>query len=77
MPTSIDLILDKESPKHFSFKEPGNGYQYEAIEVMKCLDTGKIASDIFSWEMSTDLISTLDLIRKNSGIQYPDDIERT
>jgi predicted dehydrogenase len=76
MPTSIDLMLNNKNPKHFSFKETGNGYQYEATEVMKCLDKGKISSDIFSWEKSSELISTLDAIRKHSGIQYPEEIEK-
>jgi predicted dehydrogenase len=75
MPTSIDLMINNKKTKHFKFREQGNGYQYEADEVMKCLDEGKIASDIFSWKCSDELISTLDEIRNLSGIHYPKEIE--
>jgi predicted dehydrogenase len=77
MPSSIDLMLNDEKPKHFAFEEPGNGYQYEAIEVMKCLDEGRKASEIFNWEKSAELISTLDKLREQSGIYYPGEIEAT
>jgi scyllo-inositol 2-dehydrogenase (NADP+) len=49
----------------------GNGYNYEAIEVGKCLRAGKKQSDIMSWQDSTELIDLLDAIRKECGIVYP------
>jgi len=77
MPTSVDLIVDDSKPVHYTFKEPGNGYQYEAAEVMRCLDEGLTESPSFSWQNSIDLIATLDLIRKEAEITYPESIERT
>lgn len=77
MPTSIDVIPDNEKPEHISFEEPGNGYQYEADEVMKCLDKNKISSDVFSWQHSAELISVLDTIRDQLGIKYPENTEQT
>ena len=74
-PTSIDLFLNDSDPKHFSFKEHGNGYQYEATEVMKCLDEGSIESGIFSWDNSAELIRTLDALRKQMKISYSKEIE--
>jgi scyllo-inositol 2-dehydrogenase (NADP+) len=76
MPTTLDLMKRGEKTEHFSFFEPGNGYQYEALEVMKCLDSGKMESSVFSWQDSQNLISTLDAIRKDAGIKYPDSIEK-
>jgi predicted dehydrogenase len=75
MPSSIDLFLNDKDPEHFSFKEPGNGYQYEADEVMNCLNQGKLASEIFTWKDSSDLITTLDKIRAQALIHYPPEIE--
>ena len=43
---------------------------------MRCLDSGKIQSDIFTWQRSIDLISVLDEIRKQTGIVYPEEVER-
>ena len=74
-PTSIDLLLDNKEVEHLSFDEPGNGYQYEADEVMSCLKKGKQESERWSWEKSRKLIATLDRIREITGIKYPEDIE--
>jgi predicted dehydrogenase len=49
----------------------GNGYNYEAEEVVNCLLQGKKQSDKMSWEDSLLLIDTLDEIRKQCGIEYP------
>jgi predicted dehydrogenase len=76
MSSVVDLIREGEETVHFQFIKPGIGYQYEATEVMKCLDEGKIESSIFSWQNSLDLISTLDAIRKEAGISYPKEIEK-
>lgn len=76
IPTSLDLFKNGKEPVHFDFKEEGSGYQYEAEEVMKCLDSGKIQSEIFTWQKSIDLISVLDEIRKQTGIVYPGEVEK-
>jgi len=74
-PTSLDLMLNDRNPVHIDFEEPGFGYQYEAEEVMRCLDQGKKQSGLFSWEHSRRLISHLDMIRKLTGISYDKPIE--
>ena len=47
------------------------GYQFEAMEVMKCLDEAKLQSDIVPHSFSLDLMNTLDRIRSAAGIVYP------
>ncbi|GHT44218.1 oxidoreductase [Bacteroidia bacterium] len=43
----------------------GNGYNYEAAEVMACLDRGMPESEGMSWQFSLDLMQVLDeVIRK-------------
>lgn len=76
IPTTVDLISRNQESKHYKFIEPGYGYEYEAAEVMKCLDQNKIESDIFNWQKSTDLITTLDWVRKEAFITYPEELER-
>jgi predicted dehydrogenase len=51
-------------------KSIGNGYNYEAAELIRCLEKGKIQSDLMSWEDSILLIDTLDAIRKEIGLVY-------
>lgn len=50
---------------------PNLGYQFEAIHVMECLDKNLIESPILTNQISLNLISTLDKIRKKAGIVYP------
>ena len=75
IPSSVDLFIDNKKKAHYGFKEPGFGYQYEAEEVMNCLDKGLIESAVFGWQKSIDLISTLDMIRTKAGISYPEELE--
>lgn len=64
--------IDEHGNKHsYNFDFKGNGYNYEAEEVVNCLLQGKKQSDKMSWEDSLLLIDTLDEIRKQCGIVYP------
>ncbi|MBN1577258.1 MAG: Gfo/Idh/MocA family oxidoreductase [Chitinispirillaceae bacterium] len=74
-PTSIDLMPDHAPPEHITFDEPGGGYQYEAAEVMKCLDAGRKESALWPWEKSRQLITLLDRVREIAGIAYPAEVE--
>jgi len=70
-PGNIRLTDDKGKEEIISFNFRGNGYNYEADEVVKCLREGKTQSDIMSWDKSLELIDMLDEIRKECGIVYP------
>ena len=73
MPTKITVVKNGQEPQYFqSGHNEGTGYQYEAAHVMQCLDEGKIESDRMTWETSLDLMETLDRIRKDAGIFYPE-----
>jgi hypothetical protein len=39
---------------------------------MECLDAGLIESPKMTWKMSMDLIQTLDRVRIDAGIFFPD-----
>jgi predicted dehydrogenase len=72
MPVPIRIVTQegKEIPVPLKFE--GNGYNYEATELVKCLEQGKIQSEIMSWDNSLLLIDVLDAIRKEIGLVYPD-----
>jgi predicted dehydrogenase len=57
------------TPVPLQFK--GNGYNYEAEEVVKCLSEGKTQSSTMSFNDSLEMIDMLDSIRKETGIIYP------
>jgi predicted dehydrogenase len=60
----------KESTE-YSLLPDGMGYQFEAMEVMRCLDEGKLESDVVPLSFSRDLMNTLDRIREAAGIAFP------
>ncbi len=66
------LILnqtDKE-PIEYRFDYNTKGYNFEAEEVVKCLQAGKKESNLMPLSMSVKLISLLDEIRQQAGIIY-------
>jgi predicted dehydrogenase len=67
------LIVEMNGKENqvYSLLPDGMGYQFEAMEVMKCLDEAKLQSDIVPHSFSLDLMNTLDRIRSAAGIVYP------
>jgi len=51
----------------------GFGYQFQAMEVEKCLAERKIESDIAPVNLSLQLMNIMDYIRHQTGIVYPED----
>jgi dihydrodiol dehydrogenase / D-xylose 1-dehydrogenase (NADP) len=57
--------LTKEFPLHC------NGYEYEAMEVHRCLREGKLESDIMPLQTTLDILEVMDNIRLQWGLRYP------
>lgn len=49
----------------------GPGYRYEAEEAMRCLQAGKLESDILPLDESIGVMKILDECRKQWGLVYP------
>jgi predicted dehydrogenase len=49
----------------------GEGKQYQAAEVARCLDAGVLESDRMSWQATLDVMRTLDDARRQVGVVYP------
>jgi predicted dehydrogenase len=73
MSQQLKVELNGKEPQNYSLLPDGMGYQFEAAEVMKCLDEGKLQSDIVPLSFSQNLMDTLDRIRKAAGIVYPEE----
>jgi predicted dehydrogenase len=54
---------------HFPLE--GNGYNYEAVEVMRCLREGRLESEVIPLDESLAIMETLDRIRATWGLVYP------
>jgi len=72
-PSTLSLWRYGERPKTFPFDYRGNGYEYEAEEVMRCLEMGQIESTKLPLSFSQDLITLLDDLRGQIGLSYAAD----
>ncbi len=75
-PVPIVLTRGDSPPETMTFDYVGNGYNYEAEEVVRCLGAGKTESDILPLDFSIRLITLLDRIRKDIGLVYEADLHR-
>lgn len=57
--------ITKDFPLHC------NGYEYEAMEVNRCLREGKLESDIMPLQTTLDILEVMDNIRLQWGLRYP------
>jgi predicted dehydrogenase len=71
MPVPAKLITPEGKTIPIHETSEGNGYNYEAAELIRCLEMGKTQSELMSWDFSLLLIDTLDEIRKEIGLVYP------
>jgi predicted dehydrogenase len=59
-------------PQTFSFPQTeGNGYQYEAIEVGRCLRERLYESPVMPLDESISIMETMDALREQWGVRYP------
>ncbi len=72
-PISNIKILEYEGLKETTvpFDYQVIGYQYEAAEMMRCLQQGKKESDLVPHQFSMDLMELLEEIRGQIGLVYP------
>ncbi len=72
MPVPVKIIHSDGKSENIPLQFEGNGYNYEASEVIRCIEKGNIQSNLMSWDDSILLIDTLDNIRKEIGLVYPE-----
>lgn len=68
---AMTLIRPGQEGEEFAFPEEGNGYQYEAAEVMRCLRQGLRESPTMPLNETISIMRTLDRIRAKWGLKYP------
>ena len=66
MPTRLTLRTNDGRETEVPVNHIGNGYNYEAVEVMDCLDRGLIESSALPHSFSIDLIKILDEISRKA-----------
>jgi len=48
-----------------------NGYEFEATEVMECIQAGKTESKIMPLDETLSIMKTLDSVREQWGHKFP------
>jgi predicted dehydrogenase len=69
-PTQLTLTLNGEDEVIDAPLE-GNGYNYQAVEVMNCLRAGKLESEIMPLDETLSIMKTMDQIRAPWDLKYP------
>ena len=71
-PTTMTLYREGKEPELISLPLNGyNGYEYEALEVMSCIQAGKTESDIMPLDETLSIMKTLDSVREQWGHKFP------
>jgi predicted dehydrogenase len=70
-PRSLTLSLPNQADEVIEPPMIGNGYNYEAVEVMNCLRAGKLESEIMPLDETLAIMKTMDQIRAPWGLKYP------
>ena len=71
MSQQLTMAVNGKTPVDFSFIPEGMGYHFEADEVMRCVEQGKIESPVAPHSYTLQLISILDKVREAAGIVFP------
>lgn len=72
---SSRLSIFKEDDLEQTIEAPfeGDGYHFEATEVMNCLRNGQLESPLMPLDESLEIMNTMDHIRAQWGLRYPAD----
>lgn len=66
-------LKDNKLIETFEQKNLVNGYEYEAMHVMECLDKGLIESPIHTWEDNINVLKIMDKMRADISLVYPEE----
>lgn len=69
--TSATLEVSGKEPVYIEMPFIDNGFEYQILEVIKCLRAGKLESEIMPLDESLSVIKTMDTVREQWGLKYP------
>ena len=72
-PSKMKLIRPDWTSEDIEVPFEGNGYQYEAAEVMRCVREGALESPLMPLDETLAIMRTLDEVRRQIGLRYPAD----
>jgi predicted dehydrogenase len=66
-----EIYNGNEKIKEINLPHNVNGYEYEALEVMNCLKTGKVESSKRTWNDTRKVMKIMDSLRADWKLEYP------
>ena len=70
-PTTMTISRPGEEDETVEAPITGNGFNYEAAEVMRCLDEGKTESAVMPLDETLSVMRAMDELRGAWGLRYP------
>ena len=67
----MTVSMANGSQEGFEFPLEGNGYSYEAAEVIQCLRDDRLESPVAPLEETLSIAHTMDQVRAQWGLRYP------
>jgi predicted dehydrogenase len=74
-PRKFTLYQNGKDPEVLTPETIGNGYNYEAIEVDRCVREGKIESEVLPHSETISILETMDKLRAQWGLVYPQEVK--
>lgn len=69
--TTATLSVTDKDEETVTLPHRGNGYEYQAIEVMRCLREGLTESEVMPLDETVAIMLTMDQIRSQWNLKYP------
>jgi hypothetical protein len=70
-PSALTVGADGKQPEQIEPAALGNGYNYEAAEVARCVRAGRLESDVMPLDETLAIARTLDAVRAQWDLRYP------
>ena len=70
-PSRMTLSRPGQADEVIEAPYEGNGYNYEAVEVKRCLRAGLLESEIMPLDETLSIMKTMDELRAQWGLKYP------
>ncbi|KAI9684712.1 MAG: hypothetical protein M1829_000087 [Trizodia sp. TS-e1964] len=76
-PTGYRVVMKNGGVEEVCVEIPGSGLFWEADEAASCVKQGLLETDLMAWKESIDLMITMDEVRAQGELMYPNAVEST
>ena len=70
-PASMRVVLNDGSVTQHPSTYTGHGLREQAESFKQIVQSGKMQSDVLSWQDTIDIMKTMDTVREQIGLKYP------